>query len=126
MDTHLRGRDAIGQAPSGADETLRTHLRDLQKVSSDRVVLVRKINRLGFESADVLKQHYSKYGTVDRVLVAHSHVKSQNRRCGSRLRPSGLGFVVMGSKSDVEAILADGPDQLIEAGETNKQAVTIR
>lgn len=123
----LRVKPAPAELPvPGADETLRTHLRDLQKVSSDRVVLVRKINRLGFESADVLKQHYSMYGTVDRVLVAHSHVKSQNRRCGSRLRPSGLGFVVMGSKQEAEAILEDGLDQLIQAGETNKKAVTIR
>lgn len=105
-----------------AEETLRTHLKDLQKVPTNHVVIVRRINRLGFQSADILKTHFSQYGTVDRVLVSHSHVKSQNRRLGSRLRPSGLGFVVMTSEEEAEAILKAGPEQQVNAS----QPVTIR
>jgi hypothetical protein len=97
----------------GAEETLRTHLRDLQKVEPERVVLVRKINRLGFQSPAVLESHYSSYGKVERILVAHSHVKSQNRRFAARLRPSGLGFVVMSKKCEVEAILLAGEEQMV-------------
>mmetsp|Transcript_140167 Transcript_140167/g.247725 ORF Transcript_140167/g.247725 Transcript_140167/m.247725 type:complete len:577 (+) Transcript_140167:67-1797(+) len=98
------------------EETLRTHLRELQKVEPEQVVLVRKINRLGFESPAALRAHYSKYGKVERVLVAHSHVKSQNRRFAARLRPSGLGFVVMSKKEEADAILAEGPEQVVEGG----------
>mmetsp|Transcript_115005 Transcript_115005/g.215238 ORF Transcript_115005/g.215238 Transcript_115005/m.215238 type:complete len:591 (+) Transcript_115005:85-1857(+) len=99
--------------PGVEEETLRAHLRELQKIEPDRVVLVRKINRLGFESPAVLEKHYSQFGKVERVLVAHSHVKSQNRRFFSRLRPSGLGFVVMSKREEAEAIFALGQEQTI-------------
>mmetsp|Transcript_108857 Transcript_108857/g.209167 ORF Transcript_108857/g.209167 Transcript_108857/m.209167 type:complete len:581 (+) Transcript_108857:99-1841(+) len=103
--------------PAGIEEeTLRTHLRELQKVEPEKVVLVRKINRLGFESPAALRTHYSKYGKVEKVLVAHSHVKSQNRRFAARLRPSGLGFVVMSKKEEADAILAEGPEQVVAGG----------
>jgi hypothetical protein len=67
---------------------------------------VRKINRLGFESAKILEDYFSKYGQVTQVLVSHSHAKSRNLR----FRPSGLGFLVMENTEAAEAILADGPD----------------
>lgn len=92
---------------------MRSHLRDLQTVDSSRIVLVRKINRLGFESPKMLEDHYKKYGCVERVLVAHSHVKSPYRRYVKRLRPSGLGFVVMSTIAEVDAILKDGIEQLV-------------
>jgi hypothetical protein len=101
-------------APPGAEEeTLRSHLRDLQTVDSSRILLLRKINRLGFDSPRMLEDHYKNYGCVERVLVAHSHVKSPYRRYVKRLRPSGLGFVVMSTIAEVDAILADGAEQLV-------------
>lgn len=107
---------------------LRTHLQDLQKVASSRVLLVRRINRLGFESAVVLTKHYSRYGCVDRVLVSHSHVKSQKRGLPARLRPSGLGFIVMSTEEEVQAILREGPEQVIKMSTTAgaQQEVVIR
>lgn len=94
-------------------ETLRTHLKELQQVPTDRVLIARRINRLGFQSADILKAHFSQYGTVCRVLVSHSHVKSYLG--SSRLRPSGLGFVVMSTQEEAANILRDGPEQLVKA-----------
>jgi hypothetical protein len=61
----------------------------------------------------MLEDHYKNYGSVERVLVAHSHVKSPYRRYVKRLRPSGLGFVVMSTIAEVDAILADGAEQLV-------------
>merc|ERR1719247_3449685 len=106
---------AQNRSPPAEDsmQTLRTHLRALTNVEPDCVFLVRKINRLGFDSPKTLGAHYSRYGTVENVLVAHSHVKSQNRHHAPRLRPSGLGFVVMGEKEAVDAILQEGPEQMI-------------
>ena len=101
----------------GPPETLRMHLRSLLNVDSGRVLIVRKINRLGFASPAVLQEHFSWYGVVDRVLVAHSRVKSASAtgRCASvvssRLRPSGLGFVVMSKVEEAQAILAHGSEQ---------------
>lgn len=96
------------------EETLRTHLRDLQKMDPRRVLIVRKINRIGFKSPGVLQAHYSKYGPVEQVRVSHSYVKSTNRRFAARLRPSGLGFIVMTNVDDVEAILREGEEQQVE------------
>mmetsp|Transcript_44263 Transcript_44263/g.94325 ORF Transcript_44263/g.94325 Transcript_44263/m.94325 type:complete len:509 (+) Transcript_44263:177-1703(+) len=102
-------------------ETLRMHLRALLKVDSKRVLIARKINRLGFASDSVLEAHYSAYGEVERVLVAHSRVKPATRpgrtqAAGaqhSRLRPSGLGFVVMCNAESAQRILAQGSEQLV-------------
>eukprot|EP00931_Biecheleriopsis_adriatica_P042552 TRINITY_DN2425_c0_g1_i6.p1 TRINITY_DN2425_c0_g1~~TRINITY_DN2425_c0_g1_i6.p1 ORF type:complete len:533 (-),score=130.21 TRINITY_DN2425_c0_g1_i6:440-2038(-) len=103
-----------GDVPPQA-ETLRMHLRSLLSVDSNRVLIVRKINRLGFASPNILKEHFAWYGTVENVLVAHSRVKSGGGQAGivSRLRPSGLGFVVMSKTEEADAILAQGPEQQV-------------
>jgi len=114
----------LAKMPEGKKEsleTLRMHLRALLKVDSKRVLIARKINRLGFASDSVLQTHYSSYGEVERVLVAHSRVKPATRpgrtqAAGaqhSRLRPSGLGFVVMCNAESAQRILAFGPQQLV-------------
>mmetsp|Transcript_33808 Transcript_33808/g.78169 ORF Transcript_33808/g.78169 Transcript_33808/m.78169 type:complete len:530 (-) Transcript_33808:301-1890(-) len=102
-------------ANHSSGETLRMHLRSLLNVDSNRVLIVRKINRLGFSSPTILKEHFSWYGTVENVLVAHSRVKSGGGQAGmvSRLRPSGLGFVVMSKNEEAELILAQGAEQQV-------------
>lgn len=100
---------AAGNAETG---TLRTHLQELLKFPASEILIVRKINRLGFDSAKVLKQHFSLYGTVVEVYVAHSRVKPANcRQSQARWRPSGLGFVVMGCAEEVAAVLKQGAEQ---------------
>lgn len=103
------------------EDTIRHHLRVLQNVDSKRVLLVRKINRLGFESPMILRAHFSFYGAVENVLVSHSRVKthplkstgSTGKYGYSRMRPSGLGFIVMSTWEEVERILADGSEQIV-------------
>eukprot|EP00425_Heterocapsa_triquetra_P012922 CAMPEP_0195154880 /NCGR_PEP_ID=MMETSP0448-20130528/183877_1 /TAXON_ID=66468 /ORGANISM="Heterocapsa triquestra, Strain CCMP 448" /LENGTH=481 /DNA_ID=CAMNT_0040193661 /DNA_START=127 /DNA_END=1572 /DNA_ORIENTATION=+ len=112
------------EAGHGHGETLRAHLRSLIKVECSRVLIVRKINRLGFGSPLLLKKYYGWYGNVERVLVAHSLVKvgpgSSASTC-SRLRPSGLGFIVMSKTEEAQAILADGPLQMVCGAEIRVQ-----
>jgi len=99
-------------------ETIRTHLQQLQGVDAARVLLVRKINRLGFESDNILKEHYSWYGNVENVFVSHSRVKathnSTKKVISSRVRPSGMGFVVMSTVEEANAILAAGGEQVVQ------------
>jgi hypothetical protein len=102
----------------GPPETLRMHLQSLLRVDSNRVLIVRKINRLGFASQSALLAHFSWYGVVEQVLVAHSRVKcdSHSVGCGpvpSRLRPSGLGFIVMRRVAEAQAILAHGSEHQV-------------
>jgi hypothetical protein len=101
------GHAATAQNPQGGfDNSLRANLETLQSMDCNSIIQVRKINRLGFESSEALKEHFSKYGKVDRVLVSHCYAKARNLR----FRPSGLGFVVMSAAEEVQAILADGPE----------------
>mmetsp|Transcript_115335 Transcript_115335/g.229884 ORF Transcript_115335/g.229884 Transcript_115335/m.229884 type:complete len:490 (+) Transcript_115335:78-1547(+) len=93
-------------------DTLRIQLQSLVRVDPDRVLIVRKINRLGFASQAVLLQHFSWYGVVERVLVAHSRVKSAAAADG-RIRPSGLGFVVMSKAEEARAILEQGSEHSV-------------
>jgi hypothetical protein len=132
-DADARGRKATGgkemqysKELSENAATMRHNLQELENIDHTRLVLVRKINRLGIESPRFLEAHYSQYGTVERVLAPHSHVKLRGGP-GWRLRPTCLGFIVMSKASEVEAILAAGPEQQIRGGigEAADSLVTI-
>lgn len=105
--------------PLSATETketsLRSYLNHLKHLDSGCILLARKINRLGFESAEILKAHYSSYGQVAQVFVPHSRsvAKSQSHRPFVRRRPSGIGFIVMNSSVAVDSILLDGDEQAV-------------
>jgi hypothetical protein len=81
--------------------TLRECLRDVQDIDPSRVVVIRGTSRLGFESHDALRRHFSQYGGIHRVLMAHSRVKN-------RMRPGNMGFVVMQTSGSVKRILSEG------------------
>jgi len=91
--------------------SLRSDLEMLRKhAQPETVLIVRKIKKLGFESPEMLKQHFVQYGHVSEILVAHSHVKPTAKRPNGRVRPAALGFVIMGS--------AEGAQKAFEAGVT--------
>jgi len=94
------------------NDTLRSHLTDLLSEDPNSIFITRRINKLGFCSREILKQHYSKYGKVLRVLVATSKVKPfRDARGQMRTRPGGLGLIVMQNAEQVRAILAAGEEQ---------------
>jgi hypothetical protein len=90
----------------GWNGTLRTHLSTLQNEDPMRVLIVRRINRLGFESDQALREYFTKLGNVRHVLVAHSRVKPSAKRPVARVRPAGIGFVVMATQEEANAVLA--------------------
>jgi len=110
-------KDKQAAQPQEEHETLRTHLQHLQTKDPKRIFIVRKINRLGFASPNILKTHFQQYGPVESVLVAHSHVRCNSRSAIARLRPSGLGFVLMEVAEHAKQILAQGLVHVVE-GET--------
>lgn len=81
--------------------SLRKDLEMLRNAQPETVVIVRKIKKLGFESPQMLKQHFGQYGLVQHILVAHSHVKPTPKRPNGRVRPAALGFVIMASPEGV-------------------------
>jgi hypothetical protein len=84
-----------------------TQLNALQEEDPSKIIIVRKIHRLGFESASILTEHYSKIGPVVKVLLSNAHEK-QAASFSVRLRPSGIGFVLFENAADAAAALALG------------------
>merc|ERR1719453_1525813 len=93
--------------------SLREDLQLLRERHPERVIIVRKIKKLGFSSPQLLEKHFLQYGEVSEVLVAHSHVKATPKRPNGRVRPAALGFVVMDSKEGVQRAREAGSEQVV-------------
>lgn len=98
----------------GQRDTLRSHLTELSTEDPGCIFITRRINKLGFRSREILHQHYSQFGEVSRVLVAHSKVKPFRDSSGQLCtRPGGLGLIVMRKASAVKKIIALGEEQMV-------------
>lgn len=95
-------------------QTLSTSLQMLSRENSDMLLIVRRINKLGFKAGRRLKQHFSQYGAVMRVLVAHSTCRPSDSGAQARKRPSSLGFIQMAKPQDVAKILSLGHDHEVD------------
>jgi len=103
------------QSPTRKAQTLSTSLQLLSSEDPDCLFIVRRINKLGFKASRSLKKYFGDFGTVMRVLVAHSTVRqSREFVAQARRRPSSLGFVQMSTAEGVQRILALGSEQQVE------------
>jgi len=93
--------------------SLRQDLELLRQRQPEHVIIVRKIKKLGFESPQLLDDHFSQYGEVKELLVAHSHVKPTAKRPNGRVRPAALGFVVMATDEGAQKAFKMGAEQNI-------------
>lgn len=110
-----QSRSYGGGGGDGKVQTLSTSLQLLSSEDPDCLFIVRRINKLGFKAARKLKQHFSTYGSVVRVLVAHSTVRQHgDPQSHARRRPSSLGFVHMASAEAVRQVLAVGLEQEVD------------
>jgi len=93
---------------------LATQLKNLEEEDADCIVHVRQIHKLGFESSEVLQEYCEQFGPVKRVALSNAHEKLGGAPFPVRVRPSGIGFVVMQTREDAAAVLAAGSIQLIQ------------
>lgn len=112
---HVPEPKAAARAPRQV-QTLSTSLQLLSKENPDVLIIVRRINKLGFKAARKLKQYFQQFGTVTRVLVAHSTCRQQGgeSQVNARRRPSSLGFIHMTSADAVRQVLALGSEQEVD------------
>jgi len=94
------------------------HLGRLDSQDPEKVVIVRKINRLGFGADAALRQHFGRYGVVEEILLSGAPNKpaSSSRpeaNVRTRWRPAGFAFLVMESSEAACAALSGGTEQLI-------------
>jgi len=82
-------------------------LKELNGVSPDCVVKVRKIHHLGRHALAAVRDHCGTYGIVDNIL-------SLQPPQSGRIRPTTLAFVVMRDATASNALLAAGWKQDVE------------
>lgn len=106
-------QNEAGAKKCGSRQTLRTYLQKLRSEDPRCIFIVRRINKLGFRSKVLLEKHYSQFGEVAQVCVAHSKVKPLPNTQGAnpRTRPGNLGLVVMRNPDAVRRVLAQGTPQ---------------
>jgi len=101
-------------------QTLSTSLRILEDEGPDCLLIVRRISKLGFKASRSLKKHFSTFGPVLKVLLAHSTARQyQDQQFHVKRRPSNLGFIQMGTAAAANAVLAGGLAQEIEGVSVN-------
>lgn len=96
--------------------TIGSHMRALQNEDPRRLLVARRCNTLGFDSAEMLTAHFSQFGEVSRVLVAHSRVKrgfGQGAAAPKRTRPGNIAFVIMADTASIPRIWQEGGEQMV-------------
>lgn len=92
---------------------LATHLQILEQHDSQRVLVAKRIARLGIGNGEVLRKHFEAYGPVTTVLLANPPPDASNRNhddVHKRFRPSGMAHILMDNAADVEKIFAEGSE----------------
>jgi len=101
---------------SGKTTSTEEGQKEFQKADHCRIVVATKINRLGFNAEKVLKKHFAHFGKIRHVTVPQKvkqHTATMGTPGHSHLRPSGLGFIVMDTEEEVQAILAVGAEHVV-------------
>lgn len=90
-----------------------TALNELAEEDPTKIVIVRKIYRLGFDSAEILKAHFERFGPVNKVRLSNAHAKQPGNSLGFRVRPSGIAFLLFEDAEAAARALAAGDSQVI-------------
>jgi len=108
---------------------MKAQLQALSQENTSAIIIVRRIQKLGFKSPEILRRHFEDVGEVKAVHVAHSTVKTMPRPVDGgardtsyRQRPAALGFVVMCEEEAVQKILAEGSERTINDAKVLVQA----
>jgi hypothetical protein len=83
----------------------------LDSKDSACVIAVKRITKLGFGAADILRQHFEQWGKVDNVLLSNVPLNGSGpleHQPGMRRRPPGMGWVVMSNANDAVSALSKG------------------
>merc|ERR1719236_149841 len=104
--------------------SMRKEIETLKKYPEKRVLIIRKIKALGFESSEILKAHFGQFGVVSEVIVPHSFTKPGPQRKLGRIRPGVMGFVVMETTDGADAAIATGESQILQS--PKGESVTVQ
>ena len=91
--------------------SLNAVLSILKHVDPSSVIMVRRVNRLGFDGAKSMKQYFAKFGRVLRIFMLP--LKSRKKNISL---PPKTGFLVMESAIECARILAHGEEHVVLPG----------
>jgi len=120
-------------ASSGVDRSSRrtstplhmaSHLERLDLQDPRKVITVKKIHKLGFQAGEILREYFEQSGPVEEVLLSNvpADCEMPTRRSGARVRPSGLGWILMRNPEDAIRALGLGDEQDIKGAAVRVQA----
>jgi hypothetical protein len=105
---------AIAETPKPQLPSLRHYLEEVSAEDPARILVARRIHNLGFNSQKILREHFSQYGPVLRVLVAHRKIKGiADARGNPKTRPGSLGLIIMKRVASIKKIIALGEEQAV-------------
>lgn len=94
--------------------TMKTIFDVISMEDPGSVIIVRRINKMGFASQDILQKFFSRSGAVKGVHMAHSRVATRGKKAGWRMRPASVGFVVMQSPITAARIITEGKERNVD------------
>lgn len=106
--------------------TLATHLCELEADDTGCILFIHGINKLGFDSPDILRDYFEGFGPVSKVRVSGHHEKSTTSGVSVRLRPSGIGLVLMENAVDAANAIAHGALHSVNGVEIRVRAFQAR
>jgi len=74
----------------------------MHSIPWSRILVLRKLHKLGFDAPNALVQYLTQYGEIERIILLPS------RRKMGRMRPSSTGFVIFAADESVQAMLKLG------------------
>jgi hypothetical protein len=104
-----------------SEESLSTYLRDLALLDNAKVLMLRRVNRLGANSHVALQEYFSQFGTIERVMVAPTRSKARPGQSKVNARSSPTGFVVMSKPEEATAALQVGGEHIV-----NGECIAVR
>jgi hypothetical protein len=79
----------------------------LEGENQARILCVRKIHKLGFRSSRYIRQHFAKFGRIDKLIILPSRQKEKPLCGGSinQIRPSSMCFIIMDTEHSARQAL---------------------
>lgn len=87
--------------------TFREIMEQLNHEDPECVLVVRGIQKFGFESREVLIEFFGATGALREVLISHKHIKAKGK---TRSRPASSGFVIMRDRHSANQITASAEE----------------
>lgn len=93
-----------------------SNLSYLESKDEACVVAIKKITKLGLNASEALRYHFEQWGPVDDILFSTEPVNGAPADLrGGRIRPPGIGWIVMKNAVDAQQVLSHGEVQIVNA-----------